>query len=136
MSIFINLPVESVERSRAFYMGLGFVPNDQFSNEQGACVIISESISLMLLCKPFFATFTDKPIVDAHQGTEVLNCIGCESREQVDQLVKLAQRHGGKAHREAKDLGAMYGHGFEDPDGHIWELVHMPAQQGKAACQT
>jgi predicted lactoylglutathione lyase len=86
----------------------------------------------MLLAKPFFATFTDKPVANAHQSTEVLNCIGCESREQVDRLVTLAQRHGGKAHREAKDLGAMYGHGFEDPDGHIWELVHMSAQQDEA----
>lgn len=132
MSIFINLPVENVERARAFYLGLGFVLNEQFSNDQAACVIVEESILVMLLAKPFFATFTDKPVANAHQSTEVLNCIGCESREQVDQLVKLAQRHGGKAYREAKDLGAMYGHGFEDPDGHIWELVHMSAQQLEA----
>ena len=132
MSIFINLPVENVERARAFYLGLGFVLNEQFSNDQAACVIVEEDILVMLLAKPFFATFTDKPVANAHQSTEVLNCIGCESREQVDQLVQLAQRHGGKAHREAKDVGAMYGHGFEDPDGHIWELVHMSAQQGEA----
>ncbi len=132
LSIFINLPVDSVERARAFYLGLGFVLNERFSNDQAACVIVEENVLVMLLAKPFFATFTDKPIVDAHQGTEVLNCIGCESREQVDQLVKRAQQHGGKAHREAKDLGAMYGHGFEDPDGHIWELVHMSAQQDEA----
>ncbi len=132
MSIFINLPVENVERARAFYLGLGFVLNEQFSNDQAACVIVEENILVMLLAKPFFATFTDKPVANAHQSTEVLNCIGCESREQVDQLVKLAQQQGGKAHREAKDLGVMYGHGFEDPDGHIWELVHMSAQQDEA----
>jgi len=132
MSIFINLPVENVERARAFYLGLGFVLNEQFSNDQAACVIVEENILVMLLAKPFFATFTDKPVANAHQSTEVLNCIGCESREQVDQLVKLAQQQGGKAHREAKDLGVMYGHGFEDPDGHIWELVHMSAQQDGA----
>jgi predicted lactoylglutathione lyase len=132
MSIYINLPVENVERARAFYLGLGFVLNEQFSNDQAACVIVEENILVMLLAKPFFATFTDKPVANAHQSTEVLNCIGCESREQVDQLVKLAQQQGGKAHREAKDLGVMYGHGFEDPDGHIWELVHMSAQQDEA----
>ena len=132
MSIFINLPVENVERARAFYLGLGFVLNEQFSNDQAACVIVEENILVMLLAKPFFATFTDKPVANAHQSTEVLNCIGCESREQVDQLVKLAQQQGGKAHREAKDLGVMYGHGFQDPDGHIWELVHMSAQQDEA----
>jgi len=101
MSIFINLPVENVERARAFYLGLGFVLNEQFSNDQAACVIVEENILVMLLAKPFFATFTDKPVANAHQSTEVLNCIGCESREQVDQLVTLAQQQGGKARREA-----------------------------------
>ncbi|WP_116473257.1 VOC family protein [Zobellella maritima] len=124
-NIYINLPVESVERSRHFYTGLGFGINEQFSNEQAACVVMADNILVMLLAKPFFAGFTDKAIADAHSTTEVLNCLGCESREQVDLLVTRAEQYGGKAYREAKDHGFMYGHGFEDPDGHIWELVHM-----------
>lgn len=130
-TIFINLPVESVERSRNFYTGLGFGCNEQFSNEQAVCVVVADNILVMLLAKPFFSGFTDKSIADAHATTEVLNCLGCESRERVDQLVKLAKQHGGTAHRDSKDQGFMYGHGFEDPDGHIWELVYMAAPAGE-----
>jgi predicted lactoylglutathione lyase len=130
-SIFINLPVESVSRSRDFFVGLGFSINEQFSNEQAACVVLADNILVMLLAKPFFAGFTDRPIADARATTEVLNCLSCDSREHVDQLVALAAQHGGRAYREAKDHGFMYGHGFEDPDGHIWELVHMAAPTGE-----
>lgn len=130
-TIFINLPVENVEHSRAFYAGVGFGLNEQFSNEHAACVVIADNILVMLLAKPYFAGFTDKAIADARSSTEVLNCLRCESRESVDQLVKLAEQHGGKAHRERKDHGSMYGHGFEDPDGHIWELMHFVATESK-----
>jgi uncharacterized protein len=130
-TIFINLPVENVARSRDFYAGLGFGINEQFSNEQAACAVVSDTILVMLLGKPFFATFTDKAIADARATTEVLNCLSCDSRERVDQLVRLAEQHGGRAHRQAKDHGFMYGHGFEDPDGHIWELMHMTAPAGE-----
>ena len=131
-SVFINLPVQDLDRSRAFYTGLGFSLNQQFSNDQAACVVVAENILLMLLVKPFFATFTSKPIADARQTTEVLNCLSCESRDRVDELVRLAVQHGGSAHRGAQDHKFMYGHGFEDPDGHIWELVHMTPSTGEA----
>ncbi|QYJ70110.1 glyoxalase/bleomycin resistance/extradiol dioxygenase family protein [Shewanella sp. FJAT-51649] len=127
-SIFVNLAVENVQQSRAFYAGLGFGINEQYSNEQAACVVIADNIYVMLLAKPFFAGFTDKPIADARTTTEVLNCLDCDSRERVDQLVKLAEQQGGKTYRQAQDQGFMYGHAFEDPDGHIWELVYMTAQ--------
>ncbi|MGY4517100.1 VOC family protein [Lysobacter sp. HA18] len=130
-SIFINLPVENPSRSRDFFVGLGFGINEQFSNDQAACVVVAENILVMLLAKPFFAGFTDRPIADARATTEVLNCLSCESRERVDQLVALAEQHGGRAYRTAKDHGFMYGHGFEDPDGHIWELVHMRQPAGE-----
>lgn len=131
-TLFINLPVEDVGRSKAFYTGLGFGINEQFSNDQAVCVVVADNIFVMLLAKPFFASFTDKEIANARATTEVLNCLGCESRERVDQLVALACRHGGKPHREARDHGFMYGHGFEDPDGHIWELMHLEAPAGES----
>ena len=124
-SIFINLPVHDLGKSRAFYAGLGFSFNEQLSNDQAACVVVAQNILVMLLVKPFFATFTSKPIADAHQTSEVLNCLSCESRERVDELVRLAKQHGGSAPRDPQDHGLMYGHGFEDPDGHIWELAYM-----------
>jgi uncharacterized protein len=126
--IFVNLPVSDVQRARTFYTGLGFTINEQYSNEQAACVVISETIYVMVLVKDYFATFTGKPVSDAHKQTEVLLCLTTQSREETDALVAKALASGGSAPRPPTDHGFMYQHGFEDPDGHIWELAYMPAQ--------
>ena len=131
--IFVNLPVKDLDRSKAFFAALGFTFNPQFTDQNAACMIIAQdSIYAMLLVEDFFKTFTGKAIVNAHEATEVLNCLSCESREEVDGLVAKALAAGGKAPREAQDHGFMYAHGFEDLDGHIWELAYMremPAQE-------
>ncbi|HZW13382.1 MAG TPA: VOC family protein [Noviherbaspirillum sp.] len=126
--IFVNLPVKDLERSKAFFSSLGFTFNAQFTNEQGACMIVSDDIYVMLLVEKFFQTFTNKRVADAREVTEVLTCLSCDSRAQVDELVAKALSAGGKAPRPPQDHGFMYGHGFEDPDGHIWELVHMSSE--------
>jgi predicted lactoylglutathione lyase len=123
--IFVNLPVKNIERTRAFYAALGYEFNPQFSNDSALCMVVSDTIYVMLLAEPFFQTFTDKTIVDATKNTEVLVCLSCDSREAVDTLVAKAVAAGGRTPRVAQDHGFMYGHGFEDPDGHIWELIHM-----------
>jgi predicted lactoylglutathione lyase len=123
--IFVNLPIQDMQRSKAFFSALGFSFNPQFTNEQGACMVISEDIFAMLLVEPFFQTFTSKPIADATQATEVLVCLSCDSRDEVDALVQKALAAGGKAPNPKQDHGFMYGHGFEDLDGHLWELMWM-----------
>lgn len=123
--IFVNLPIKDMVRSQAFFRSLGFDFNPQFTNDQGACMVIADNIFAMLLVEPFFQGFTKKKIVDAHQGTEVLVCLSCESRERVDELVAKALAAGGRAPMDKQDHGFMYGHGFEDLDGHQWELVWM-----------
>ena len=123
--IFVNLPVTDLKRSMAFFAALGFVHNPAFTNEQAACIVISEEIYTMLLTHEFFKGFTGKPIADARSSTEALICLSCDSAQEVDALVKKALAAGGSAPRPAQDMGFMYSHGFEDPDGHIWELVHM-----------
>ena len=125
--IFVNLPIADMARSQRFFRALGFDFNPQFTNEQGACMVISDSIFAMLLVKPFFKTFIDTEIADATRTTEVLVCLSCENREEVDALVRKAVAAGGRAHRQPQDHGFMYSHGFTDPDGHVWELVHMAA---------
>lgn len=130
--IFVNLPIESMQRSRAFYEALGFSFNPQFTNEQGACMVVSDDIFVMLLVKPFFQTFTGKPIADASKSTEVLVCISADSRAEVDELVRKAKAAGGAVPRQPQDHGFMYGHGFEDPDGHIWEVAYMDMSAGPA----
>jgi uncharacterized protein len=123
--IFVNLPIKNMERSKAFFGALGFSFNPQFTNEQGACMVVSDSIYVMLLVEPFFQTFTRNQIADASKTTEVLICLSCESRAEVDELVRKAVAAGGSTPNAPQDHGFMYGHGFQDLDGHIWELAYM-----------
>ncbi len=123
--IFINLPVKDLQRSMAFFKALGFDHNPQFSDETGACIVISDIIHVMILTEEKFATFSPNPISDARSATEVLNALSCSSREEVDELVRKAVAAGGNTYAEPRDHGFMYGHGFQDPDGHIWEIYWM-----------
>ena len=130
--IYVNLAVNDLKRSMAFFKGLGFAFDPQFSNEQGACMVVGNNIYAMLLDSAFFKTFTAKSVVDARRSTEVLLCLSCDSRAEVDALVEKAVAAGGAAHREPQDHGFMYYHGFEDLDGHVWELAYMSGAAGAA----
>ncbi|AXA91534.1 VOC family protein [Massilia sp. YMA4] len=124
--IFLNLPVQDLAKSKAFFEALGYRFNPQFSNENGACLVIAEgSIHAMLLTEAYFKTFIDKPVARAREATGMLICLSCDSREEVDALVAKAIAAGGRAPRPPQDHGFMYGHAFEDLDGHLWELVWM-----------
>ena len=131
--IFVNLPVKDLKASMAFFTALGYSFNAQFTDETAACMVISEDIYAMLLTHAKFKQFTSKAICDATTTTEVLVCLSSESRAAVDSLVAKAVAAGGSAHMEPKDYGMMYGHGFQDLDGHIWEVMWMdPAAIKKA----
>lgn len=123
--IYVNLPIKNMERSQAFFSSLGFTFNPQFTNEQGACMVVADDIYVMLLVEPFFQTFTKKPVADATRSTEVLVCLSCASRAEVDELVARARAAGATVPNAPQDHGFMYGHGFEDLDGHVWELMYM-----------
>lgn len=124
-SVFINLPVADLPRSRAFYTGLGFTLNERFSNEQAACIVISEHIHVMLLVRPFFQGFTHLPVADPAKATAVLNALECASRDEVNSFVAKALAAGGSTPNPAQDHGFMFQHGFADPDGHQWEVFFM-----------
>ncbi len=130
--IYVNIAVNDLPKSKAFFEQLGFAFNPDFTNEMGAAMVVGDGILVMLLGKEFFQTFTSKSIVDSKTGTEVLLCLSCESRAEVDALVAKAIAAGGTAPRPTQDHGFMYGHGFEDLDGHIWELVYMSGMPPKA----
>jgi predicted lactoylglutathione lyase len=123
--IFVNLPVSDLKKSMTFFTSLGFAFNAQFTDETAACMVVSDDIFVMLLTKPKFKAFTPKEICDATKSTEVLVCLSAESRQKVDELVRKAVAAGGKTYQEPQDHGFMYGHGFQDLDGHIWELAYM-----------
>lgn len=123
--IYVNLPVKDLKRSMDFFAKLDFTFNPQFTDESAACMIVSEENFVMLLTEAKFQEFTPNPICDATKSTEVLVCLSCESREKVDAQVRNAIDAGGTTHSDPKDYGFMYQHGFQDPDGHIWELIWM-----------
>jgi hypothetical protein len=123
--IYVNLPVKDLNRTRDFFAQLGFTFNEQFSDETATCMVVAENIFVMLLTEEKFKAFTPKPICDAREATEVLVCLSADSREEIDRMVRQAVAAGGSTYSEAQDHGFMYGHGFQDLDGHIWELVHM-----------
>ena len=123
--IFVNLPVKNLDQAVGFFTKLGYTFNPQFTDETATCMIVAEDIFVMLLTEAKFQTFTPKAICDAKQSTEVLVCLSCESRQQVDDLVRKAVAAGGTTYNEPQDHGFMYGHGFQDLDGHIWELIYM-----------
>jgi predicted lactoylglutathione lyase len=123
--IFVNLPVSNLNKSADFFTKLGFKFNAQFTDETATCMIVSEDIFVMLLTHDKFKTFTPKTICDATKSTEVLVCLSSESRVKVDEMVRKAVAAGGTTYNQPQDHGFMYGHGFQDLDGHIWELIYM-----------
>lgn len=123
--IFVNLPIRNMARSQAFFKALGLSFNQQFTNEQGACLEIAPSIYAMLLVEPFFQGFTKLPISDARKATEVLIALSCDSRTEVDELVAKAVAAGATTPNAPQDHGFMYQHGFADLDGHQWEVFWM-----------
>lgn len=130
--IFVNLPVAHLDQSKAFYEAVGFTNNPHFSDDSGACMVLSETIMVMLLTHTKWARFTHKTIPSPKTTAQVMLCVSQDSREAVDAIVEIAVRQGGTADpTPVQDLGFMYGRSFEDPDGHIWETVWMnPAAAG------
>ena len=125
--IFVNLPVTDLEKSKAFYEAVGAANNPAFTDDTAACMVVEEgSIPVMLLTHEKWATFTSKAIPDARTTAQVLLCVSADSREAVDGQVDKAVKAGGKADpTPTQDFGFMYGRSFEDPDGHIWEVMWM-----------
>ena len=123
--IFVNLPVADLEKSKAFYAALGHAINPKFSDDNAACVVVSDTIHVMLLTRAYFQTFTRKPVGDAHRELQALIALSTPGREAVDAVMDKALAAGGREPGEARDYGFMYQRSFEDPDGHTWEIFHM-----------
>ena len=123
--IFVHLSTKDVSKAQAFYTALGFTRDEGFSGENHVCMIVSDTIHLMLSAEATFATFSPRAICDTSKFLEVLNCLTCSSKEEVDDMVRKAVQSGGSTVEEAEDLGFMYQHSFLDPDGHAWNLFHV-----------
>ena len=127
--VFINLPVTDLVKSMEFFQNLGFSFNPQFTDEKAGCMIVSDSIFVMLLTGAYFKSFIDTEVCDAHKSTEVLIALDAASADEVKQFVSKAESQGGKIYAEAKDHGWMYQHSFADLDGHKWEIAYLDMSQ-------
>lgn len=123
--IFVNLPVKDLARSKEFFTQLGYTFNQQFTDEKAACMIISDTIYVMLLTEPFFSTFTKKDIADAHKTVECSIALSADSKDAVNEMVDKAVAAGATIPNNASDYGFMYQHSFDDLDGHHWEYIWM-----------
>ncbi|WP_394184745.1 VOC family protein [Metabacillus halosaccharovorans] len=124
-NIFINLPVKDVKKSISFFRSLGFEFNAQFTTDDTASMIISDNIFALIMTEDRFKEFSKKEIVDTSTSAEAILCLSADNRDQVDKLVNKAVASGGKISNDPQDHGFMYGWGFQDLDGHIWEVVYM-----------
>jgi uncharacterized protein len=123
--IFVNLPVQDLTKSVEFFGALGFEFNQQFTDDNATCMVVSEHACVMLLVRPFFATFTTKDVADSATTTGAVVALSATSREEVDALADKALELGGRMIKEPQDEGYMYGRSFYDLDGHAWEVMWM-----------
>ena len=123
--IFVNLAVKDLQKSIDFFTQLGFEFNAEMTDEKGTCMIVGENIFVMLLTEDFFKKFTKKELADPTKNSEVIVAISADSKESVDDLVGKALAAGGSASNDKMDDEYMYGWSFQDPDGHLWEVIYM-----------
>jgi hypothetical protein len=123
--MYLNLPVKDLDKTVEFFTALGFSFNPAFTDENATCMIINDDAYVMLLVENFFKTFTSKAVADASSTTEAIMAFSVDTREAVDEMVRKALASGGTPSQEAQDYGFMYSHSFQDPDGHLWEVMWM-----------
>ncbi|WP_328916893.1 MULTISPECIES: VOC family protein [unclassified Streptomyces] len=123
--IFVNLPVKDLDRSVEFFTALGYTFNQQFTDENATCMVISDTIYAMLLVEPYFSTFTKKAVADTSASTEAIIALALESKSEVDRIAEAALAAGAETAKETVDESPMYTRSFYDLDGHHWELFWM-----------
>ncbi|TGD80285.1 VOC family protein [Hymenobacter wooponensis] len=126
-SIFVNLPVKDLGASVAFFTQLGFRFDQQMTDERGTCMVVSDTIYVMLLTEPFFQSFTAKPLINAHQTNEAILCLSVDSRTEVDRIADAALAVGGHVvpQQPQNEVEFMYDRNFQDLDGHLWNILYM-----------
>ena len=123
--IFVNLPTTDLERCKAFYSALGWEINPLFTDQNAACVVVDKNIYFMFLTHEFFATFTDKQIIDTTTSAQASTAFSRTSREEVDAIMEKGLAAGGTEPRPAQDYGFMYSRDLEDPDGNLLGFLYM-----------
>lgn len=126
--IYVNLPVKDIQKTKEFWINIGFPINEQITDEKAVCVMLNDTIQAMFLTEEFFQTFSERPVPKG-DTTQVLVAIGLDSREEVDQVVNAAVANGAYQHEEAQDHGWMYQNSFWDINGHGWNVIFADPSQ-------
>ena len=126
-NIFVNLPVANLKKSVDFFTSLGFQFNAQFTDETSTCMLVNDKVFVMLVEHAKFSGFIDKPIAPS-STTEAIFSFGCDSKDDVIAMASKAHSLGARKVNEAEDMGFMFSWGFEDLDGHLWDLFWMNAE--------
>ena len=124
-NIFVNLPTDDLERSKAFYTALGAGISPQFTDDNAACIVWDDNVYFMVLKREFFATFTDKPIANPHEVAQVSVAFSRDSREDVVAIIEKGLAAGGVEPRPVQDYGFMYSRDLDDPDGNSLGFIYM-----------
>lgn len=125
--IWLNLPVKNIEKSKKFFSSIGFSFNEEYCNDQSACMLVGEkNFVVMLFEESMFVSFVQNTLLASPMHAEMLISIDAESRHEVEELAKKVNDAGGKIFaKPAENQGWMYGCGFSDLDGHRWNILFM-----------
>jgi uncharacterized protein len=137
-SIWLNLPVKDVAKSRLFFKAIGFKPNPMHENnpDTASFFIGEHNFVLMLFPDNIFQGFVNHGIADTQKGNEILINIDAQSREEVDRMAQTVRKAGGKIFAPpGESQGWLYAFGFEDPDGHRWNMLYMDMSKNPGAKQ-
>jgi uncharacterized protein len=131
--LYVNIPVKDLTASVTFFTKLGFAFNEQITDEGATCMIINDMACVMLLTEPRFKDFTKKEVADTNKTTEAIMALAVQTRGEVELMVNAALASGGTASNDMMDGGAMLTWGFQDIDGHLWEVFWMDPDQNEIA---
>ncbi|MFZ6709371.1 VOC family protein [Undibacterium sp. TC9W] len=130
----ITLGVDDLEASLHFYRdGLGFATEGIIGKEfeYGAVVFIQLQAGLRLALWPRKSIAEDTGIaVQTASATEMTLGHNVTSKAEVDAVMAKADSAGARIVKPAHDTfwGGYSGY-FQDPDGHLWEVVWNPARE-------
>lgn len=121
--IFINIPVNDLDKSMRFYEALGFTINPLFTDEQQKCMVWSDAIYIMLQTRQFANTYLNKSTIDASKHQIPSFTLPVNSVEEVNEIMESGLMAGGKEPVAAIDEGFMYLRSIEDVDGYMWGVM-------------
>ena len=130
--IFINLPVEDIEKSMHFYEQLGFSINMLFTDEHQKCMTWSNHIYVMLQSKSFSNSYIKKPLTNSNKQLVSTFTLPVDSDDTVNKMIESGLAAGGTEPAPMKAEEFMLLRSIEDPDGHIWGIIHLDMEKFKA----